>query len=257
MRMKRWSVASVVTVVAFLAASLWPHPVGAQAAPGEAPAEAPPADDTLTRAKAHFEAGKNAYNAGDYTTAIREFKAAELLRPSPILDYNIGLANEKLGKKRVAVKYYRRYLEQMPNATNRSTVEASIAQLEREIAAATGQPTPPSQPVEQPADLPPSQPPPPQQGYQGYDPYASQGTPVATQPPQPKKRNLWWLVFPILGGVALIVGLTAYGVLVSRSFSATSEPLGSVRTNLGFMPQGAGSAAVAAPAVSPALQLRF
>ena len=90
----------------------------------------------MAQAKQHFETGRNAYNAGDYVTAIREFKAAEALRPSPILDYNIGLANEKLGKRRVAVKYYKRYLEEQPNASNKAEVEGKVTALEAEIARA-------------------------------------------------------------------------------------------------------------------------
>src|SRR5438309_12083798 len=110
-----------VCLYAFLMALLWPYAARAQNPP---PQPAPAVnDEALAQAKQHFEAGKNAYNAGDYVTSIREFKAAEALRPSPILAYNIGLANEKLGKKRVALKYYKRYLEQMPNAPNRAEVD--------------------------------------------------------------------------------------------------------------------------------------
>ena len=89
----------------------------------------------LAAAKQHYEAGRNAYTVGDYPNAIHEFKAAEALRPSPILAYNIGLANEKLGKKRVALKYYHRYLEQMPNAQNKPEVDQRIASLEAEVTA--------------------------------------------------------------------------------------------------------------------------
>src|SRR2546423_12265554 len=119
---------------------VWPQGAWAQEAkPAPAPAAAAPAapaggDEAMAQAKQHFETGRNAYNAGDYVTAIREFKAAEALRPSPILDYNIGLANEKLGKRRVAVKYYRRYLEEQPNATNKAEVEQKVTALEAEIA---------------------------------------------------------------------------------------------------------------------------
>src|SRR5690348_3624555 len=117
--MRGRSLVASVTLLSFTTLIVWPRGAWAQteAKPAEAapPATAaPPANDdaTMAQAKQHFETGRNAYNAGDYVTAIREFKAAEQLRPSPILDYNIGLANEKLGKRRVAVKYYKRYLEE-------------------------------------------------------------------------------------------------------------------------------------------------
>src|SRR3954464_4685377 len=123
-----------VTLLAFTTLVVWPRGASAQGeaakappadakAAAAAPSAAPAAGDAaMAQAKQHFETGRNAYNAGDYVTAIREFKEAERLRPSPILDYNIGLANEKLGKRRVAVKYYKRYLEEQPNAANRGEV---------------------------------------------------------------------------------------------------------------------------------------
>ena len=133
--MRGRSLVASLTLLSFTTLILWPHGAWAQ---GEAkPAEAPPRrrrrrqrgndDAAMAQAKTHFETGRNAYNAGDYVTAIREFKAAEQLRPSPILDYNIGLANEKLGKRRVAVKYYKRYLELQPNAANKAEVEGKVA----------------------------------------------------------------------------------------------------------------------------------
>jgi len=218
--MRRSLVASL-TLLSFTTLILWPQGAWAQ---GEAkPAEAPPAaapapaaggeDAAMAQAKTHFETGRNAYNAGDYVTAIREFKAAEALRPSPILDYNIGLANEKLGKRRVAVKYYKRYLELQPNAANKAEVEGKVASLEAEIAA---QPVPPPggtapQPGAQPetqADMPPADPnaQPGAAAQPGYDPYASTappGQPVAAKPA--KKKSYWWIGLIIGGAVTLTV----------------------------------------------------
>jgi tetratricopeptide (TPR) repeat protein len=224
--MKRFT--AVVTFGAFFGACLYSFSARAQGQPAPAPAAQPAAgDEALQQAKTHFEAGKNAYNAGDYPSAIREFKAAEALRPSPVLDYNIGLANEKLGKKRVAVKYYRRYLEGMPNAANRSTVEASIAQLEREIAAAP--PPSPQQPqqgpaVEQPGDMPPAQPVAPQQpSYGSYDPYAQPAPYYPPPQPPPKKKSYWWVALIVVLGVALIVGIAvAVALTVTPSSSTTT-----------------------------------
>jgi tetratricopeptide (TPR) repeat protein len=186
-----------------------PPPAGAPPPPPSTP---PPADDaTMAQAKQHFETGRNAYNAGDYVTAIREFKQAESLRPSPILDYNIGLANEKLGKRRVAVKYYKRYLEEQPNASNKGEVQGKVSTLEAEIAQNPGPPPgqpgqPPTAQQEQPGDMPPADPN-MAAGQPGYDPYsgtAPPGQPVAVRPP-PKKRSLWWIGLIIGGAVTLTV----------------------------------------------------
>ena len=225
MGITRRSATALLTVSAFWLALSWPYRARAQTQPPpQQPQAAQPGDDTLAQAKQHFEAGKNAYNAGDYPTAIREFKAAEALRPSPILDYNIGLANEKLGKKRVAVKYYKRYLENSPSASNRAQVEASIAQLEAEIAA---QPPPgpqaPPQQVEQPADNPPPLSPNQPPTYSSYDPYAATPPPYQAQPPQPqKKKSYWWVALIVVGGAALLVGIVVYAVLV---LNASTTPV--------------------------------
>src|SRR5690242_6176217 len=203
--MRGRAVIASATLVAFTTLVLWPRGVRADEAPPPAPAAgaAPSNDEAMAQAKQHFETGRNAYNAGDYVTAIHEFKQAEQLRPSPILDYNIGLANEKLGKRRVAVKYYKRYLEEQPNAANKAEVEGKVGALEAAIAsepppAATAQPggTAPQPQAEQPGDMPPADPnaqPGAAAATPGYDPYASTappGQPVAAKPA--KKKSYWW-----------------------------------------------------------------
>lgn len=203
-------------------------------------------DQALTEAKRHFEAGRNAYTAGDYQTAIREFKAAEALRPSPVLAYNIGLANEKLGKRRVAVKYYNRYLEGQPNAANRAEVEGRIAALEKEIAA---QPAA-ANPQAQPQDLPPTAteppPPPPANAQPGYDPYG-QPQPMANTPAQ-KKKNLWWVWMIVgIGSAALLAVIIGVSVWVVRNSNTYYTGALSAQPSVST-PAGPGIPAVNAPA---------
>jgi tetratricopeptide (TPR) repeat protein len=220
---KKWrAVTSVATVLAFALAILWPQ--GAMAQPTAAPAAQPaPAQDdaTLAQAKAHFEAGKTAYSSGDYHRAIHEFKAAAQLRPSPILDYNIGLAHEKLGHKRVAVKYYQRYLAGVPNASNRAEVEADIAALQQQTAAEPqppetqqpapqeGQPQPQAEPEPQPQSYP---------TYGTYDPYAPAPAGYPTQAPK-KKKSRWWIGLIIAGGALVLVCAIAVGVWYAETTS--------------------------------------
>jgi tetratricopeptide (TPR) repeat protein len=217
MQVKSW-----VTWITLLTFTVMVWPRGADAAEPQAAPPAPPPpgaaaaapaageDAAMAGAKQHFEAGRNAYNANDFVTAIREFKQAEQLRPSPILDYNNGLANEKLGKRRVAVKYYRRYLEAQPNASNKAEVDERIRGLEASIAAQPGAGQPgngPPEAVEQPSDMPPPDPNAQagavQQPQPGYDPYASQPPPGQPVAAKPKKRNLWWVWLIVAGGVAI------------------------------------------------------
>jgi hypothetical protein len=231
--MRGRSLVASVTLLSFTTLIVWPRGAWAQteakpaAAPAAPPANPPPPpandDATMAQAKQHFETGRNAYNAGDYVTAIREFKAAEQLRPSPILDYNIGLANEKLGKRRVAVKYYKRYLEEQPNAANKAEVEQKVAGLEAAIAsepptAANAQPggtapQPGAQAQEQAGDMPPADPNATAGAAQpGYDPYASQAPPGAPVVKPAKKKSLWWVGLIIAGAVTLtiVIAVVAY-----------------------------------------------
>jgi tetratricopeptide (TPR) repeat protein len=216
--MRRSVPIAIVTCLAFAWAVLWPELARADSAgqpsATSAPPDGPPAQDdaTMAAARQHFEAGRNAYNAGDFPQAIREFKAAEALRPSPILAYNIGLANEKLQRRKVAVRYYRRYLEGAPAAPNRAEVEGRITQLEREIA---------SQPAQQPPEAVNENPPPPpgsdpnvqpQTTAQG-DPYAGQNsTPPMTSAPPHKKRVMWWVWLLVGIGSAVVVTAIIVGV---------------------------------------------
>ena len=247
--MRGRSLVASVTVLSFTTLMVWPRGAWAQgdnkaapAAPAATAAPAPANDDaTMAQAKQHFETGRNAYNAGDYVTAIHEFKAAEQLRPSPILDYNIGLANEKLGKRRVAVKYYKRYLEEQPNAANKAEVEGKVGALEAAIAsepppAATAQPggTAPQPQAEQPGDMPPADPnaqPGAAAATPGYDPYASTappGQPVAAKPA--KKKSYWWIGLIIGGAVTLTVVIAVvvwlYAVDTTTTYYANHALIG-------------------------------
>lgn len=91
------------------------------------------AQDARAEARQHYVEGKSRFGAGDYQGAIQEFETANRLSPSPILHFNIGLAYERLGNKSEALRHYRTYLEEMPQAPNRSAVEGQIQRLEAEL----------------------------------------------------------------------------------------------------------------------------
>jgi hypothetical protein len=200
---------AAVTLCAFVATTVFARAARAQD------------DATFAEAKAHFEAGKNAFIARDYPGAIREFKLAESLRPSPILDYNIALAYAELHKPRVAANYFRRYLAGSPNAQNRADVERRIADLERQ---ASAQPPPP--PTEAPVyEAPPPGPPVP--APRGYDPYAQspEAQPVAPPVQPAPARSYWWVWLVVVGGVLLIATIVGVAVYAS-SFHSTASTAG-------------------------------
>jgi len=157
-------------------------------------------DPVLAEAKQHFDRGRELFRSGSYEDAIREFRAADKLRPSPILAYNIGLALEKLGRCRVAIDHFERYLREQPDADNRADTEQKSA--DQRAKRARGEcgnrlrppsPTPPTDPgggPPPPANYPPS-------GYPGPAPYPPAGypggypqqpspyAPIPMPPPQP------------------------------------------------------------------------
>ncbi len=84
-------------------------------------------------ARQHFSRGKQLFAASDYRGAIAEFAAADKLAPSPLLEFNIALCHERLGERAEAVRRFRLYLERVPDAPNRATVEAKVSRLESEM----------------------------------------------------------------------------------------------------------------------------
>jgi tetratricopeptide (TPR) repeat protein len=75
--------------------------------------------DPRAEAKEHYSNGKKLFEQGEYDKAIAEFRAADQLAPS--------------GDD--AIRYFRSYLQRVPDASNKAAVESSIAKLEAAIAA--------------------------------------------------------------------------------------------------------------------------
>lgn len=86
------------------------------------------------RAKIHFQAGAAYYRESRYEEAIRSFEEAHSSDPNPNLLFNIAQAHEKLGRTSEALQYYRRYVREKPDASDRRTVETSIRNLEARLA---------------------------------------------------------------------------------------------------------------------------
>jgi hypothetical protein len=227
--MPRWlTLTAPFTLAAFLFATLYAGHAFAQEPGGEPPpppaaAPPPPSDENLEVAKQHFAAGRDAYSRQDFTTAVKEFKMAQAIKPSPVLDYNIGLAYEGLNRPKAATKYYQRYLAEKPDAQNRPEVEQKIAVLASQSAPPpppNGDPNmPPQSNVVNDGDTGPAPPPvaAPSQYQYGQDPYGG-----AYQPPPPRKKSSkWWVVFPVLGGITLLLLIIWYAYEVNQATTQT------------------------------------
>ncbi|MBI2898204.1 MAG: tetratricopeptide repeat protein [Deltaproteobacteria bacterium] len=83
-------------------------------------------------ARAHFEAASSYYDQGRYEEALHEFE--EALRAAPdaqkgLMVFNIGQAQERLGRLAEAIESFQRYLELEPAAPDRAAIEARLSNL--------------------------------------------------------------------------------------------------------------------------------
>jgi tetratricopeptide (TPR) repeat protein len=103
---------------------------------------APPASDAdLRLARQLYEQGRTEYRNGNFKKAIAEFLAANEIKPSAALLYNVAEAYEKLGDPAKAVEHYERHLNADPAASDRAAVEATISSLKARLQGVAAQPT--------------------------------------------------------------------------------------------------------------------
>jgi tetratricopeptide (TPR) repeat protein len=82
---------------------------------------------------AQFEKGKAAYRLGEFDEAIAFFREGYRLKPDPVFLYNIALAHRGKQDFEKAIFFYQSYLREAPEAANRASVEAKIADLQRAL----------------------------------------------------------------------------------------------------------------------------
>jgi tetratricopeptide (TPR) repeat protein len=130
------------SVIALLLASVATISVARAAPPEAAPPEAAPAheDELKEAARLEVRAGSQAFQAGDYPSAIIHYEAAIALRPAPKLHYNIAVCHQRLSlsaetpeertrQRDLAIERYNAYLEQNPQAEDRLEVAQTIRDL--------------------------------------------------------------------------------------------------------------------------------
>ncbi|HJZ87106.1 MAG TPA: tetratricopeptide repeat protein [Polyangia bacterium] len=204
-------------------------------------------DPALAEAKQHFDRGRELFRNGSYEEAIREFRAADKLRPSPILAYNIGLALEKLGRCKPAIDHFERYLREQPDADNRADTEQKIADQRAKIArgecAKQVRPPPGVQPTEPGGYTPPPAGgyPPPPAGYPptttAYPPPRTDVVPITQASAGMHPFSLGLRVGPIFGRLGNTCGPVgcienAAGLQLRTGFTFPAATLGDGRTVL-------------------------
>jgi hypothetical protein len=96
-----------------------------------------------------FEEGTRAFSSGDAQTAEKAWQAGYALGHDPAFLVHIGEAQEKAGAAAQAAASYRRYLQQVPDASDRVDIEQRLARL----APAAPPPAEPSAPAESPGEF--------------------------------------------------------------------------------------------------------
>jgi tetratricopeptide (TPR) repeat protein len=81
-----------------------------------------------------IEAGKSAYDRGEFEKSLRYFQDAYDIFQHPDLLYRIGLCYERLGEDQEAVRYYRSFLKEVPDAKERGRIEKQIRVIEERLA---------------------------------------------------------------------------------------------------------------------------
>lgn len=96
--------------------------------------------DALKKAQASFDQAQSDYLQGKYDEAAKGFQDAYASRPFPQFLYNVAASFHMKGKKtsdveayKKAVEYYRQYLKEEPNASDKARVEKAIGVLEAEM----------------------------------------------------------------------------------------------------------------------------
>jgi len=94
----------------------------------------PPAEDpALEQARAHVQEARQAFTKRKFAIALKEFQAAQSLKPAPVLWFNIGKCYEKLNDAPNALRAFRIFLLEAPTAPGRKDALAAVGQMEAKL----------------------------------------------------------------------------------------------------------------------------
>lgn len=80
------------------------------------------------------ESARKDYNQGFFQESLEKFQQAYELLPHPDLLYRIALSHERLGNDEQAVRYYREFLRQVPDAPESRRIQRTIEVIEGRLA---------------------------------------------------------------------------------------------------------------------------
>jgi PEGA domain/Tetratricopeptide repeat len=105
------------------------------APPPSNPAPVSEKDDVTSQARALFNQGTALYKSSKYELALAKFEETYALKPHPSVTYNIGRCHEKMGHVAPALRHYRQFLREAPNAPEAAAVALSMSNMETQLRA--------------------------------------------------------------------------------------------------------------------------
>ncbi len=94
----------------------------------------PEAESRDREARGLFDAGREAYGAGEFERALEYFQRAHELSGHPELLFNVAQAAERSRQDAIAIDAYTRFIEAMPDSPSRSVAENRLEFLRRQAA---------------------------------------------------------------------------------------------------------------------------
>jgi tetratricopeptide (TPR) repeat protein len=166
--------------------------------------------DNATRARVLSNKGLDDFDHKRYDDAIAAFSSSYALAPLPALAFNIAQAYRLKGDCAAALRFYRAYLRELPDAPNRERAETQMGAMQacvdvqaKPVAHDDHAAAPASPPVTTAASQP--------------TPSAAHLDAKLTQAP-PQKKPLykkWWL-WTVVGGVVAAGAITGVAVATTR-----------------------------------------
>jgi tetratricopeptide (TPR) repeat protein len=178
-------------------------------------------------AKTLYERGKIQFALGNFPGAADFFERAFEKKPDPAMLYNAAQARRLAGDKKKALILYQNYLRLFGEPENSNEVEKRIAELKAAIDAEQKANTnPPTGLAGEKTEPTPAAAPP------ATEPAPRAAATVVTQPapekPRPRRAWIWGVV---AGGVVVVGGAIALGIVFGSTHKDPAVTLGTVGAN--------------------------
>jgi tetratricopeptide (TPR) repeat protein len=111
---------------------------------------APDAD--VEKAREHLRKAGVHYDLQEFRKALTEFREAYRLKNDPVILFDMGQCDRKLGHYREAIDFYKSYLRKVPSVSNRAEAERLIAESEKQLKENPPEPSAPASGSEKSAD---------------------------------------------------------------------------------------------------------